>query len=100
MQTSKRTLLTIVSEATIERFLVDAVKRFGAHGYTIVEARGAGSHGVRTAEEEQDRSIRLEVLCERSVAENILEYIEKNYYRNYAIIGYLSEVEVIRANKF
>lgn len=100
MQTSKRTLLTIISEASIERFLVNDIKKLGAHGYTILEARGGGAHGTRHAEDEQDRSIQIEVLCERSVAEAIAQHLLSNYYQYYAIVTYMSEVEVLRENKF
>ncbi len=100
MQTVKRTLLTVVSEAALERFLVEDIRRLGAHGYTILEARGGGTHGYRHAEDDQDRSIRLEVLCERAVAEAIVQHFMDKYYQYYAIISYLSEVEVFRQNKF
>ena len=41
-------LLTILSEAVLEDTLVDEIMALGAKGYTISEARGRGTHGVRS----------------------------------------------------
>ena len=38
MDTHERRLLTIITEAALERALVADARRFGAHGYTVLEA--------------------------------------------------------------
>jgi hypothetical protein len=96
----KRTLVTIVTEGVLERMIVQDVKRLGAHGYTVVEARGEGSRGVRGADWEHSSNVRIETICERSVAEAIMAHLSENYYANYAMIAYLMEVEVLREDKF
>jgi hypothetical protein len=95
-----RTLVTIVTEAVLERQLAEDLKRLGAHGYTIVEARGEGSRGIRAAEWEYSRNIRVETICEQHVAEAIMKHLVATYYANYAMIAYTSEVEVMRPEKF
>lgn len=96
----KRTLVTIVTESVLERQLVDDVKRLGAHGYTVTEARGEGHRGVRAADWEYSRNIRLETICEARVAEAIMQHIARTYYANYAMIAFTHEVEVMRPEKF
>jgi hypothetical protein len=96
----KRTLLTIVTESVLERQLAEDIKRLGAHGYTITEARGEGSRGVRSADWEYNANIRIETICEQSVAEAILAHLVRTYYANYAMIAFTSEVEVMRPEKF
>jgi len=49
MQTDRRKLITIITEAALEHNLVDDVERLGARGYTITDVRGKGSRGVRDA---------------------------------------------------
>ncbi len=100
MELVKRTLLTIISEAAIERLLVKDLQKLGAHGYTIMEARGGGAHGERMADEEHNRNIQVEVICERAVAEKIIEHLTQTYYRDFAMVSYFSEVEVVRPHKF
>ena len=95
-----RTLLTIVTEGVIERQLVEDVKRLGAHGYTIVDARGEGSRGMRAADWEYSKNIRLETICDRAVAEAIMAHLARTYYADYAMIAYLTDVQVIRPEKF
>lgn len=96
----KRTLVTIVAEAVLERHLAEDLKRLGAHGYTATEARGAGHRGVRAAEWEYNANIRIETICEQKVAEAIMAHLVRTYYANYAMIAFTQEVEVIRPEKF
>ena len=46
---TRRTLLTVICEASIEARVVAEAKRLGAHGYTASEARGWGSMASATA---------------------------------------------------
>jgi nitrogen regulatory protein PII len=95
-----RTLVTIVTEAVLERQLGEDLKRLGVHGFTVVDARGEGSRGIRGADWEYSRNIRVETICERQVADSIMKHLSATYYANYAMIAYVSEVEVMRPEKF
>ena len=48
MPAQEMLLLTILSEAVLEDMLIDEIMAQGAKGYTITEARGRGTHGLRT----------------------------------------------------
>lgn len=95
-----RTLLTIFTEASVEMMLIRDIERLGAHGYTITEARGKGSHGVRDAEWDMDSNIRIEVICTKETAAAIAEHLRETYYKNYAMVIYSHEVAVLRPEKF
>jgi hypothetical protein len=100
VQPETKKLLTIVTEAVIEASLTADLRRLGAGGYTIVEARGSGSRGVRDAGWASSGNIRVEVVCEPGVAARIADHLRENYYRDYAMILYLSDVAVLRPEKF
>ena len=100
MQTEKRTLLTVFTESSIEQVLVRDMNRLGVKGYTISEARGKGSRGVRDASWDESRNIRIEVICAREQAEALLTHLQERYYSNYAMVAYFSDVEVLRPGKF
>ncbi len=100
MTGDKRTLLTIVTEAALENELTDVLPRLGAGGYTIVNARGRGSRGVRDAGWTSDSNIRVEVICDPETADRISAHLREHYYRDYAMILYLSDVAVLRPEKF
>ena len=100
MQTERRKLLTIVAEAALESRLVKDLERLGAHGHTITDARGRGSRGVRTAAWDSSGNIRVEVVCESGTADAIATELRKLYYDNYAMVLFMSDVDVLRGGKF
>lgn len=100
MNFSHRTLLTLICEAALEKRLVNDLSQLGAPGWTLSDARGQGSRGVRSAEWGTDGNIRLEVICSREVAERIAIHLQERYFDNYAMVCFLSEVETLRPAKF
>ncbi len=100
MDTHERRLLTIITEAALERALVADARRFGAHGYTVLDVRGGGMHGDREGAWEADRSIEMQVVCTTEVAERIAAHVLAQYAPNYAVSLYLSDVRVFRAQKY
>lgn len=94
-----RQRLVIVAEAALERRLVQDVKRFGAHGYTVFDVRGAGER-PRDGAIEADRTIYMEVVCEEEVADQIAQHVLAVYATNYSVMMYFSDVKVLRPGKF
>lgn len=95
-----RKLLTIVCEAALEKRLEKELPQFGAHGYTISDARGSGAHGRRDAAWPASANIRVEVLCDEAVAEAVIRHLEAQYFTSYQLVVFLSDVRVLRAEKF
>ncbi|MGE6995050.1 P-II family nitrogen regulator [Pseudomonas sp. NPDC047961] len=100
MTIATRTLLTVICEAALEKKLVADLDYLGAPGWTLSEARGRGSRGVRSAEWDTESNIRLEIICNRELAERIAEHLQVRYYDNFAMVCYLAEVDVLRPEKF
>ena len=100
MAFTKRKLLTIICEAQLEASLVDDIHAMKIRGYTIYEARGEGSRGLRAADWEANRNIRIEIVCSESDAVKLMEHLKAEYYENYAMISYIADVEVLRGDKF
>jgi nitrogen regulatory protein PII len=100
MPNDTRKLLTIVTEAVLEPDICDTLKEIGAAGYTITNARGSGSRGVRDAGWSSNSNIRVEVICGEDVAERIAEHLRRNYYDDYAMIIFESDVRIFRPDKF
>jgi hypothetical protein len=100
MNAHMRTLLTVICEAALEKKLVTDLQTLGAPGWTISDARGRGGRGVRSAGWDTEGNIRLEIICARDIAERIAEHLQVRYYANFAMVCYLSQVEVLRPEKF
>jgi len=96
----RRKLLTVITEAALETHLTRDLDKLGAPGYTITNARGRGQRGVRQASWETDSNIRVEVICDDETADRIARHLRERYYENYAMILTLSDVEVLRPEKF
>jgi len=100
MSGTKRTLLTIITESALESVLVDEIKRLGATGYTITDVRGEGRRGPRNAAWDESRNIRIEVVCDEATANTIADHVRARYYDNYGMILFMTEVAVLRSEKF
>ncbi|AKS41318.1 P-II family nitrogen regulator [Wenzhouxiangella marina] len=93
-------LLTVITETALEHPLQRDLRTLGAKGYTISDARGKGSRGQRDADWEASGNIRLEVVGDEATVRRIAEHLQQRYYDNYAMIIWLSDVEVLRPGKF
>lgn len=93
-------LVTIITEAIIETELCADLEELGASGYTVTNARGSGSRGIRNAGWSVSSNIRVEVVCSEALAASIAKYVSDKYYDNYAMIQFQSDIKVIRSGKF
>jgi hypothetical protein len=100
MNAHTRTLLTVICEAALEKKLLADLETLGAPGWTLSDARGRGGRGVRSAGWEAEGNIRVEIICARDVAERIATHLQDRYYANFAMVCYLAQVGVLRAEKF
>jgi len=100
MNSSMRKLLTIITESALENVLVKDLERLGALGYTITDARGKGRRGMRDGAWGESSNIRIEVVCDAAVADDIAAHLHARYYDNYGMILFISDVAVLRPEKF
>lgn len=91
--------ITIIAEALLEDRLLREIRELGAKGYTVGEVRGEGSRGVRASEWE-GKNVRIETLVSADVADRILAHVAEHYFEHYAVVAYLSDVEVVRGEKY
>ena len=96
----KEKLLTIITESEIEEHLLQDIDRLGAKGYTISSAKGKGEKGVRNAVWSANSNVKIEIVCDNNVCEKIIEFLKENYLKNYAMILFVSDVNVLRPKKF
>lgn len=93
-------LLTVICEASLENDLLRDLDALGATGCTVTDARGRGARGVRNAAFSESANIRIEVLCAEPIAAAIVQHLAERYYDNYAMVLFMSEVAVLREDKF
>lgn len=94
MTAQSKTLLTIITEVALENSLIDDFKRLGVAGYTIVEARGLGTHGLRTGNWRKEGNIRIDIVADREQCARIVEQLRSAYDRDYGLLMYSGPVEL------
>jgi nitrogen regulatory protein P-II 2 len=99
MKTTARTLITIIAEDELEADLIADLKTLGVKGYTISSVRGEGHHGVRGSLWEGE-NLRIEIIAHAPLAERVATFVAERYFPKYATIVYLTEVQVLRSEKF
>lgn len=92
-------LITIIGESVLAERLPAALRSLGATGWTMTDARGDGSRNRRTSAVPGD-NLRLEVVVEEDVAEQILAMLAQDYFPHYALVAWVSEVGVLRGAKY
>ena len=99
METTKRCLLTLVTEAGLESQLVAYLEVRGL-GYTITDVRGRGTRGRRTSQWTHSGNVRFEIVCDSETANSLAAHLHEQYFEHYAMILWFQEVSVLRADKF
>ncbi len=55
---------------------------------------------MRNAQWEHSGTIRVEVVCDAATADAIAAHLKDRYYDDYAMILFISDVDVLRPGKF
>lgn len=93
-------LVTIVCEAVLEERIVEVLHECGAHGHTAFDVRGSGRQGDRSADLIESGNVQIEVIAKPSVAETMLARLHADFFQDYAMVAYESDVRVMRPEKF
>jgi nitrogen regulatory protein P-II 2 len=92
-------LVTIIAEAVLESRILRDIRELGARGYTLTKVRGEGSRGVRASDWEGG-NVKIEAVVSPAVANRILRHVAESYFEHYAVVAYLSDVQVVRGEKY
>jgi nitrogen regulatory protein P-II 2 len=91
--------VTVIIEDAVERKITKALIELGAKGYTVDTVRGGGEAGLRDNAWEGE-NLRIVTVVAPEVAYSIVEYLQQHFLGQYHGIVYLSDVEVLRGERF
>lgn len=94
-----RKLVVIVVEAGLVARLARDVMAKGAKGYTVTSASGLGPRNQRAGDLEGGNA-KLETVVPEAVATEVLEMLKTNYFPHYACSAWVSDVEVLRDDRY
>jgi nitrogen regulatory protein PII len=103
--TQPATKVVIVTEEVILKGVIKIIEEIGVRGYTVLSAQGKGSHNVRSGGQPSVTAaftnVKIEaIVSDRARAEEIADTIASKYFANFAGIVYLTQIEVLRGDKF
>ena len=91
-------LVSIVTEASIEKAVIEAVLDLGADSYTTTDVRGRGPRRNDHWEPKEYRAVRIDVLCDDDVGRAVAAKLTDQYFRGYSMTITLSEVSLLRSH--
>jgi len=94
-----RKLVVVVVEAGLEQRLSKDVVAKGAKGFTITHANGIGPRNQRAGDLEGG-NIRLETVVPEEISNNILELLKTSYFPHYACSAWVSDVQILREDRY
>ena len=93
-------LITIVCEAIARDTLVSLLQTCGAKGYTVTAVEGWGAKGSRFADIPEDANIELKTIVGPERATRILERLSVEVMPRFATVACVTDVQVLREEKF
>ncbi|OYV07363.1 MAG: transcriptional regulator [Verrucomicrobiales bacterium VVV1] len=91
--------VTIIAERVLRDDLITLIKERGASGWTLTMVEGEGSRGIRASEWE-GRNVQIDTLVPSEVAETIMDEVGRRYFKDWSVIVYVTDVEVLRKDKY
>ena len=93
-------LLTITCEILAQKNIIEILKKHEISGYTIYEVDGNGSRGLRGHGLKNEKNVKVEVIMQEEKLQDVVEEISRTLFTDFALVLYVSDVGVIRTEKF
>ena len=93
-------LLTITCEILAQKNIIDILSKHEITGYTTYEVDGNGARGIRGQGLKIEKNVKVEVIMREEKLQDVVEEISRTMFANFAIVLYVSDVGVVRTEKF
>jgi nitrogen regulatory protein P-II 2 len=99
MQLHPMKMITVVGEEVLRDPIVRKILELGATGCSYHSTQGRGTTAARH-NDVFSANFQLKAVCPPAVAEAILTFLAEQYFQRYAVVAWLSDVEVVRPEHF
>ena len=93
-------LLTITCEILAQKNIMEILTKHEITGYTIYEVNGNGARGIRGQGLQNEKNVKIEIILREAKLQDIVEEVSRTLFANFAIVLYVSDVGVLRTEKF
>lgn len=90
---TKGTLVTIIGEAVLQERLIHLLKQLRVSGFTLIPAKGVGSHGKRMGDiAGYNTNIEIKTIVSSTISDQLLEALVP-FKATHALIAFRQDVE-------
>jgi len=93
-------LLTVTCEFLAQKNVIDILAKHKITGYTTYEVEGNGARGFRGQGLKNEKNVKVEVIMQENTLQDVVEELARTLFANFAIIVHVSDVGVLRTEKF
>ena len=93
-------LLTIICEILAQKNIINLLKKHEITSYTTYEVGGSGTRGIRGQGLRNEKNVKVEVIMREEKLSDVVEEISRTLFANFAIVLYVSDVGIVRPEKF
>lgn len=93
-------LLTITCEILAQKNVIDILNKHKITGYTTYEVDGNGARGIRGQGLKIEKNVKVEVIMREEKLQDVVEEISRTLFANFVIVLYVSDIGVVRTEKF
>ena len=88
-------LLTIITSRALEKMIIDALRKRGVGGYTVVQASGAGASGIQSGMFDNDSNILIYVILSEARLVTLLDDFDDMMNRDYRIKVIVTDISIL-----
>lgn len=93
-------LLTVTCEILAQKNVIDILAKHDISGYTTYEVEGNGARGLRGQGFKNEKNVKVEVIMQEDKIQDVTEEIARTLFTNFAVVLYVSDIGVLRSEKF
>ena len=91
----QKKLLTIITARELEKKIIDAARRRGVGGYTVVQASGAGAFGIQSGMLDVDSNILIYIILSEHRLITLLDDLEGMMARGHRLKAIVSDISIL-----
>lgn len=92
--------VTVYAAGALEKSLIEQFLKLGVKGYTLTDCRGHGAHDVVDDPLYPTSHVRIEIIAQTEVADNLMAYLAQLRTRQHSITACLTTVQVTNPDHF
>jgi PII-like signaling protein len=91
----QKKLLTVITARELEKMIIEAARRRGVGGYTVVRASGAGASGIQSGMLDVDSNILIYIILSEARLQTLIEDLDEMMRRGHRLKAIISDIAIL-----